>query len=88
MVINRGICFSLSVPRLRHTIFNFINPTRNQLSSIKIINQFLVQASTADLAGAFGQRSQPQRVELDEARRITMIIGARTLLEGHEILIV
>src|ERR1700720_4478218 len=44
--------------------------------------------STGDPAGAFGQRPQPQGVELDEPRSVAMVIGDCAFLEGHEILIV
>src|SRR6202012_294972 len=32
--------------------------------------------------------AQPQRIELDEARRVALIVGHRAFLEGHEILVV
>src|SRR6266850_1288214 len=37
---------------------------------------------------ALAERAQPQGVELDEARGVTMIVGDRAFLEGDEILIV
>src|SRR4030088_3453336 len=37
---------------------------------------------------ALAERAQPQGVEPDEARGVTMIVGDRTFLEGDEILIV
>src|SRR5208283_425065 len=60
----------------------------NQLSFIKIMRQFLAHHSAAGLAGAFGERAQPQGVELDEARCVAMVISARAFLEGHEILVI
>src|SRR6185437_6677846 len=41
-----------------------------------------------EFALALAEGAQAQRVELDEARRIAMIVGDRAFLEGDEILIV
>ena len=37
-------------------------------------------------AVAPAQQPQPQRVELDEARRVALVVGAGVVLEGHDLL--
>src|SRR3982075_722854 len=44
--------------------------------------------SQPQLLLALAERAQPQRVELDEARSVAVIIGHSTFLEGHQVLIV
>src|SRR3546814_4503777 len=39
-------------------------------------------------AVAAAQQAQAERVELDEARRVALVIGARIVLEGHDLLAV
>src|SRR5208337_1099930 len=46
------------------------------------------RASEFQLTLALPQRTQPQRVEADKARRVALVVSDRTLLERHQVLIV
>src|SRR6476469_9211386 len=50
--------------------------------------ELLGQSLKFELSLALTQRPQAQRIELDEARRVAMVVGDCTLLEGDEIPVV
>src|SRR5215831_9618116 len=41
-----------------------------------------------ELLAPLGERAQPQRIELDEALRVAVIVGDSTFFERHQVLIV
>ncbi len=82
---NRRMCSSL-VSQFPLYTGAFMNPLSGVNRALRVY--FVPHISTGSLAGAFGERAQPQRVELDETRGIAMVVGASTFLEGHEVLIV
>src|SRR3546814_6575458 len=61
--------------------------SRNFVTSPDKMSQF-VSGDENSSAVAAAQQAQAERVELDEARRVALVIGARIVLEGHDLLAV